>query len=178
LSKEPDPDTPAPDGTDRNWLNAGSVSRPHGLDGSFLVKDANPDLLTVGATVMVAGSPRTVERQAGYAARLIVRLEGCGSREQAEALRGETLLASREVAPELEEDEWWAEDLEGCSVYDGDRELGTVTKLLALPSCEVLEVQLTAGGEPLLVPLVSDAVKLVDLERKAIEIDTAFLGLD
>jgi 16S rRNA processing protein RimM len=178
LSTGSDPDTPAPEGTAGDWLHAGSVGRPHGLDGSFLVKDANPELLALGATVMVAGAPRTVDRRAGHSARLIVRLEGCGSREQAEALRGQALLASRDHAPELDEDEWWAEDLEGCSVYDGDRVVGTVSKLLALPSCEVLEVQPTAGGEPLLVPLVSDAVRLVDLERNAIEIDLAFLGLD
>jgi 16S rRNA processing protein RimM len=178
LSTEPDPDRPPLQRESRDWLHAGSVSRPHGLDGSFLVKDANPELLAVGATVMVAGSPRTIERQAGYAGRMIIRLEGCGNREQAEALRGQVLLASRDHAPELDEDEWWAEDLEGCSVHDGDRQVGTVSRLLALPSCEVLEVAPVAGGEPLLVPLVSDAVRLVDLERKAIEIDLVFLGLD
>jgi 16S rRNA processing protein RimM len=178
LSTESDPDTPPLAGEARGWLLAGSVSRPHGLDGSFLVKDANPELLAVGATVMVAGSLRTIERQAGHATRLIVRLQGCGDREQAEALRGQALLASRDHAPELDEDEWWAEDLEGCSVHDGDRQVGTVSRLLALPSCEVLEVQPIAGGEPLLVPLVSDAVRQVDLERNAIEIDLAFPGLD
>jgi ribosomal 30S subunit maturation factor RimM len=51
-----------------------------------------------------------------------------------------------------------------------------VSRLLALPSCEVLEVE--RAGEPLLVPLVSDAVRAVDLERRTIEIDLRFLGED
>jgi len=47
---------------------------------------------------------------------------------------------------------------------------------LTLPSCEVLEVERAQGGDPLLVPLVSDAVRLVDVERREIDIDLAFLG--
>ncbi len=163
---------------DRAWLHAGRVGRPHGLDGSFLVAEPNPQLLRAAATVMVAGVERAIERRAGHDARLILRLEGCDDREAAEALRGEVLLVAREYAPELEEDEWWAEDLEGCAVRDGERKVGTVRRLLALPSCEVLEVERVDGGNPLLVPLVSDAVRLVDLESGEIDIDLAFLGED
>ncbi len=51
-----------------------------------------------------------------------------------------------------------------------------VTRLLELPSCEVLEVARAAGGDALLVPLVADAVRDVDLERRVIEVDLRFLG--
>jgi 16S rRNA processing protein RimM len=107
---------------------------------------------------------------------MILRLEGFADRDAAEALRGQDVLVGREHAPVLEQDEWWAEDLEGCAVRDGDRAVGTVVRLLALPSCEVLEVERTQGGDALLVPLVSDAVRLVDLERGEIDVDLAFLG--
>jgi 16S rRNA processing protein RimM len=156
------------------WLRAGTVGRPHGLDGSFHVVQPSPGLLEVGTLVRVAERERAVERRAGTASRVIVRLEGCEDREGAEALRGAELLVPREYAPPLEEDEWWAEDLEGCAVHDGERVVGTVRRLLALPSCEVLEVE--RDGEDLLVPLVSDAVRDVDLERRTIDIDLAFLG--
>jgi 16S rRNA processing protein RimM len=161
---------------DRGWLHAGRVGRPHGLDGSFLVADANPLLLHGARTVQVAGRALAIERRAGHDARMIMRLEGCDDRDAAEALRGQPLLVPRGQAPALGEDEWWAEDLEGLAVVDGDREVGRVLRLLALPSCEVLEVQRAAGGEPLLVPLVSDAVRTVDLERARIDIDLMFLG--
>jgi hypothetical protein len=59
-------------------------------------------------------------------------------------------------------------------VVDGPRDLGRVARLLALPSCEVLEV--TGASEPFLVPLVRDAVRQVDVEAKVIDIDVAFLG--
>jgi len=161
---------------DRKWLHAGRVGRPHGLDGSFLVADANAQLLRTARSLMVNGVERVIDRRAGHEARLILRLEGCTDREGADAMRGQELLVARTQAPELEEDEWWAEDLEGLAVCDGERQVGTVTRLLALPSCEVLEVERAAGGEPLLVPLVSDAVRTVDLERGQVDIDLGFLG--
>ena len=61
---------------------------------------------------------------------------------------------------------------------DGERLVGTVRRLLALPSCEVLEVAREDGEADLLVPLVLDAVRGVDLERREIEIDLRFLGED
>ena len=79
-------------------------------------------------------------------------------------------------APELEPDEWWAEDLEGCAVRDGGRPVGVVRRLLALPSCEVLEVDRGGARADLLVPLVSDAVREVDIERREIDVDLRFLG--
>jgi ribosomal 30S subunit maturation factor RimM len=50
--------------------------------------------------------------------------------------------------------------------------------MLALPSCEVLEVARESGTGELLVPLVTDAVRSVDLARRAIEVDLRFLGED
>lgn len=161
---------------DQGWLHAGRVGRPHGLDGSFLVADVNAVLLRTADSVMINGVERAIERRAGHDARVILRIEGCSDRQGAEALRGQELRVARAQAPELEEDEWWAEDLEGLAVFDGNRRVGKVTRLLALPSCEVLEVERADGGEPLLVPLISDAVRTVDLDSEQIDIDLNFLG--
>ena len=159
-----------------DWLRAGRVGSPHGLDGSFHVVHPNPPLLALGANLLVAGDERRVTRRAGTDARPILRVEGFEDRDSAQALRGEDLLVARGGAPELEEDEWWAEDLEGCAVHDGGQPVGSVRRLLGLPSCEILEVERGAGGADLLVPLVTDAVRAVDLERKEIDVDLRFLG--
>jgi 16S rRNA processing protein RimM len=156
-------------------LFAGRVGRPHGLDGGFYVLEPNLPLLEVGMTVWLDGRERTISRRAGQDARPILGLEGVRDRTGAEALRGQELVVPRERAPRLEPDEWWAEDLEGCRVQDGEREVGTVRRLRLLPSCEVLEVA-REGSDDLLVPLVSDAVREVDLERRLIDVDLAFLG--
>ncbi|HEX4805115.1 MAG TPA: ribosome maturation factor RimM [Conexibacter sp.] len=158
-------------------LHAGRVGRAHGLDGSFHVTQPRPALLDAGRTLLVDGREQEIVRRAGTDARPILRLAGCVTRTDAEALRGMDLLVPAVQAPALEEDEWWPEQLEGCAVLDGEREVGVVRRLLALPSCEVLEVARpgAAGGE-LLVPLIRDAVRSVDVEAKRIDVDLAFLG--
>jgi 16S rRNA processing protein RimM len=159
------------------WLRAGVVGRPHGLDGSFHVGRPVPSLLADDIDVRVDDVQLHVERLAGHTRAPILRLEGCSERADAEALRGREILVERIGAPELEEDEWWAEDLEGCTVRDGEEEVGIVSRLLELPSCEVLEVARGDSGRPaLLVPLIADAVRDVDVERGVIDIDLRFLG--
>jgi 16S rRNA processing protein RimM len=157
------------------WLRAGRVGRPHGLDGSFHVTRPNAQLLESADTVLVDDRELTITRRAGTDRALILRLEDHDDRWAAESLRGKDILVARAEAPALGPDEWWAEDLVGCVVHDGDRAVGIVRQLVELPSCEVLEVERPGGGE-LLVPLVSDAVRDVDLERRTIDIDLQFLG--
>jgi 16S rRNA processing protein RimM len=158
-------------------LSAGRVGRPHGLDGSFYVTRPVPRLLMVGAGVTVAGHALEIVRRAGTEARPIVRLAGIADRAGAEALRGAELMVAEQDAPELEEGEWWAHELQGCEVRDGERRLGRVRGLLELPSCEALEVEPDAGGDPVLVPMVKDAIRRVEPAERLIEVDLEFLGL-
>ena len=133
-----------------------------------------PELLGAGAELRVDGVPRRVARRAGTDEKPILRLEGSTSREDAEALRGAALSVPPEAAP-LEEGEFWAHELAGCAVVDGDRPVGFVRRMIALPSCEALEVDRPDGGE-LLVPLVRDAIRQVDVSGRRIDVDLGFLG--
>ena len=144
-------------------MTAGRVGRPHGLDGSFHV--TRPGEFADGGTVWVDGAPRTIERLAGTRDKPIVRLAGCVKREHAEALRGLEL----EVEGSLDEGEFWASDLAGCTVVDGTREVGVVTRMIALPSCEALEV-----GD-LLIPMVRDAIRSIDVDARRIDVDMGFV---
>jgi 16S rRNA processing protein RimM len=148
-------------------VSAGRVGRPHGLDGSFYVNGPK-QALAEGTVISVAGADRRVERRAGTDERPIVRLEGISDRDGAAALLGEQLLLDLEEEP-LEEGEYIVSDLVGCTIEG----LGVVTGVIPGPSCDVLEV----GVDGVLVPLVSDAVKRVDIEGRIIEIDRDFLGL-
>jgi 16S rRNA processing protein RimM len=159
------------------WLQAGRAGRAHGLDGSFYVRDASPLLLELGVEVVIDGRSSRIIRRAGDDRRPIIRLEGFEDRPAADGLNGHPLMVRRSDAPQLDADEWWAEDLVGCDVHDGERRVGTVVKLLAMPSCEVLEVARPDADE-LLVPLVADAVRSVDLRRKRIDVDLRFLGAE
>lgn len=158
-------------------LTVGLIGRPHGLDGSFHVSRARAAPLEQGAEVVVNGDTRTIVRRSGTADRPIIRLAGATDRTAAEALRGQELRVPRSAVAPLDADEYWAEDLVGCSVVDGQIPVGTVLRLLGYPSCELLEVE-RDGAPLLLVPLVRDAVRAIDVEARTIDISLAFLGED
>ena len=60
-------------------------------------------------------------------------------------------------------------------MVDGAAAVGRVVRMVALPSCEVLEVA-REGAADLLVPLVRDAVRSVDVAAGVVDVDLAFLG--
>ncbi len=78
-------------------------------------------------------------------------------------LRGATLM----VDAELEAGEWLASELVGCAVPGH----GSVRRVLDGPSCSLLELE-----DGMLVPFVSDAVRLVDPDGRRIEVDDALPG--
>ena len=131
---------------------------------------AEAELLAGREALVIGGRPVGIARRAGTDAKPILRLEGASSREDADALRGEALQVPLEDAPPLEPGEFWARDLEGCRVTDGEREVGVVDRMVALPSCEALAV----GA--LLIPMVRDAIRTIDLKGRRIDVDMAFLG--
>jgi 16S rRNA processing protein RimM len=116
-------------------------------------------------------------RRAGTDEKPVVRLRGCDSREAVERLHGTVLRVAIADAPALDEGEYWAHQLEGLAVTDGERAIGTVREMRELPSVEVLEVVREDGGE-LLVPMVGDAIRAIDLQAGRIDVDLRFLGAD
>ena len=146
----------------------GRVGRAHGLDGSFSVASPNPELLIEG--MVLEGLGEIVERK-GSDHKPLIRVEGIEDRTSAEALSGQELHVDESFRPPLDDDEYLAEDLVGCRVADGDDALGDVVRLLGMPSCEVLELD-----NGMLVPMVKDAIRQIDVEAKRIDVDAGFLG--
>lgn len=159
-------------------LSAGRVGRPHGLDGSFYVTRPRPRLLTHGGAITVDGQARRIVRRAGTEQRPILRLEGIEDRAGAERLRGQELTLEQGDAPALAEGEWWAHELEGCAVSDGETAVGRVIRMIELPSCEALEVQPLDGGAPLLIPMVKDAIRTLQVSERRVDVDLSFLGIE
>ncbi len=157
-------------------LSAGRVGRPHGLDGGFYVTRPRARLLEPGMRVTIGAETHEIAHRGGVEQRPIVNLSGVHDRSAAEALRGLELRVPLADAPALQPGEWWAQELQGCEVHSTRHQpVGTVAALLELPSCEILEVALPGGGE-LLVPMVKDAIRNVDVAARRIEIDLEFLG--
>ena len=138
---------------------AGRVGRAHGYDGSFYVNGAD-SAFAVGTAIRIGSIDTQIDRRAGTDARPLVRAPGIDPREHVH----QPILVDEPLA----EDEFLADQLVGAEVPG----LGVVARVINGPSCDVLEV-----GD-VLIPFISDAVTSVDLDRRLIEVNREFLGLD
>jgi 16S rRNA processing protein RimM len=136
-----------------------------------------PELLVKGMALRVGDQEAVIERRSGTDERPILRISGISTPEEVKDWRGEDLLCRRSDAPELPEGKWWPEDLAGLAVRDGGDSVGKVRRMVALPSCEVLEVE-RDGASDLMVPMVADAVRSIDLDAGEVDVDLRFMGED
>ena len=100
----------------------------------------------------------------------LVTLDGVGTREAAEALRGRAVRLPRAAVP-IADDELLVADLIGCKVLDvAGTTLGEVTGSFDSGAHEVLEVRrpADAGGGEFMLPLVDPIVTDVNLEARTI----------
>ena len=142
------------------------MGRPHGVDGAFVVEGASEDSsrFEVGAELLVGGEPAIVvlSRQVGGGRRAI-KLDH-------RADRGSELTVSRAALPPLDIGAYYVADLVGAEVLDerGVR-VGLICDVLPGPANDVLE--LDTG---LLLPLVEDCVREVDLENRRLYLNPGF----
>jgi 16S rRNA processing protein RimM len=145
----------------------GTVGRPHGLDGAFVVERASTDdrRWRVGTTVLVDGVPATITlvRRAGGARRAI--------RLDREAPRGAELAVLDTDLPPPDHDSYYVFQLVGLVAVDEDGvALGRVVDVHTGAANDNAELE-----DGTLVPLVEDAVREVDLEGGRLVVARGFL---
>jgi 16S rRNA processing protein RimM len=148
----------------------GVIAKPHGVRGEVVVlnRSDNPDRWVPGATVYLADRALKVEgvRSVGRE-RLLVSFEGVADRTAADELRGELTVPAAWLPP-LDDDGWWAPQLQGCEVVtDRGRTLGRIVDVVPNPANDIWVTRDEQGNETLL-PAVADVVLEVDVEAKRI----------
>lgn len=94
----------------------------------------------------------------------VADMTGVHSKEQADALKGTRLYATREQLPELPDDEYYHADLIGLEVLDtGGNALGTVKSVMNHGATDLLEIQGPALKDTVLLPFTMEAIPTVDL---------------
>jgi 16S rRNA processing protein RimM len=143
----------------------GRVGKPHGIGGAFVVEDASEDpaRFEVGATLIANGEPVHVQESRRAGNRLVLKVDR-------HLERGVTLAVPRSALPPPEEDSYYVFQLVGLEVVEeGGRALGRVRDVAPYAANDVLE--LDSG---LLLPMVEDCVREVDLDAGRIVVAPGF----
>ncbi|HET8525291.1 MAG TPA: ribosome maturation factor RimM [Actinomycetota bacterium] len=156
---------------DEPTVAVGRITRAHGVHGevAVLVISEVPERFRDGATVWTErGRALTVSASRSHGDRLLVRFEGLGDREQADALRGTLLVVPESASPALPEGSWWDHQIVGCAVEtDAGRALGTVRDVIHTAANDVWSVVDTAETETL-IPVIADVIVEVDVAGRRI----------
>jgi len=154
-------------------IDVGYGRRAHGIGGEVVVRSLSDDSQRwiAGATVTTdEATARTLEVSAirPHRGDLLVLFAGIVDRDAAETLKGVRFRVPAGQRRTLGDDEYWPEDLEGCTVVDpGGVELGSVIGVEFGVAQDRLSIR-TAAGVDVAVPLVSKIVISIDLEAGVI----------
>lgn len=146
----------------------GVVTIPHGVRGTLRVKPVGSGRhLREGMLPLVGDERRKILTSRPTPKGFLIDLEGIGSREEANSMRGAELFLDRSELEATEEGEFYVSDLVGLTAFDGSgKEIGPVTETFETAAHEVLIIR--TGDEELYVPFTLEHVPEVDIENERI----------
>jgi 16S rRNA processing protein RimM len=141
----------------------GVVVGTHGVRGTLRVRAFGPGRhLRTGMEPVLGGARRLISAARETPKGFLIDVEGIGSREDANSLKGEELLVGRAELDPPEEGEYYVADLVGLTAFDDDGGvLGVVSDTFETAAHEVLVVR-ERGGRDLYVPFTLEHVPDLD----------------
>lgn len=154
----------------KDFLAVGQIINTHGLKGEVKVYPLTDDIRRFRKLkeVHIDGNAVKVLWCKLQADKVILKLEGIESIEQALKYKNKYVEVKREDAVELSEGEFFIADLIGCMVVDENSvEVGKVFDVIQTPSNDVYWVK---GSTEVLVPALKNIVTNIDIENRKITI--------
>lgn len=159
-------------------LRVGVIIGMHGLRGALRVRPDNPDSETLEQVRRVfLEDPAGVVREyrllrADRINRVVVRvmLEGIDDPAAAAALRGTTIAVALADLPAKAPGEFYHYEAIGCEVATTDgRRLGVIEEVIATGANDVWVVR--DGAVEVLVPVIENVVKSIDLDQRRMVVE-------
>jgi 16S rRNA processing protein RimM len=151
--------------------------KPHGLKGEVvaeLLTDFPERFEDLDEVVLVSPKgeqkPGELEDFWFQKDRVVLKLAGCDDVDAAKELVGYEFAVPESDRVQLEEDEFYDWELEGCLVKVGDKSIGQVLSVMKTGGAEILVVSDESGNEKL-VPLAASIVVAIDPAAKTIIVD-------
>lgn len=153
------------------YLVIGQITKTHGVKGEVKVIPLtdDPQRFKKLEKVLIDGEERAIEGCKLQSKRVILKIEGINSIEEASRYKNKYLEVHREDAAPLSEGHYYIADLIGCMVFDdNDKELGKVYDVIETGSNDVYWVK--GGEKEVLIPALKDIVINIDVENSRIVI--------
>jgi 16S rRNA processing protein RimM len=131
----------------KNLVCVAKITSPHGVRGAVKVKSFTqfPDSIAEYSPLYSKNGKEKfdIEILSVKEDMLIVKVKGVGSRNEALPLCGRELYASKDIFPELEEDEFYYDDLIGMKVLlQNGEEFGVVVAVDNYGGGDLVEIKL------------------------------------
>lgn len=160
-----------------NCLEAGKIVNTHGLRGEVKIvpwtdtPDTFEDIPYVFIKKKTSEEKLTIKNVKYQKGNIIVKFAEINTIEDAEKYKNTIVYVDREVMPPLPDGAYYITDLIGLAVYEetDNRLLGTVSDVFSTGSSDIYEIK-RDSQKPLLVPVIDDVVKSVDLDNKKITV--------
>ena len=165
----------------KNPVQMAVIGAAHGIRGELRVRSFTADPLALGDYgPLHARDGRVFEVREIRPAKdvVVVRFEGVGDRNAAEALTGTELFVDRSALPDDgDEDDFYHADLVGLSVRDDSGAvIGRVAAVQNFGGGDLLDLTLT-GRKGVLIPFTKSAVPEVSVSGGFIRVDPVAAGL-
>lgn len=158
-------------------VRIGRIAGIHGLRGALKCRPDNPDSDSFESlsriTIEIGGQRREYElRSAAPAGRgtLKIELAGISDANAAEALKGGIVMVPDTSLPPTKPGEFYYFQAIGCEVFltDGTA-IGTIAEVFSNGANDVMVVR--KDNREVLVPVIEDVVKSIDLEGRRVVIE-------
>lgn len=148
------------------FVEAGQIVNNHGVRGEIKVLPwmDSPEDLCGFERCRVARRDYEIESARVQKTCALIKLAGVDTPEDAQLLRGKTMLVFRE---DISDDVIFAAELIGVEVYEGQTCIGTVADVLDYPGNKVYVVR---GEKEYMIPAVSEFILETDMQANRMQV--------
>ena len=153
----------------------GKITGAHGVKGLVKILPFGEDLDLLNGTLYTDESTDstihiTLKNPIGK--YMIAEIEGVHSRDDAEKMKT-SLFISRDALPDIDENEFYIEDLKGLKVLDTNKnEIGSLIAVQNYGAGDLLEIK-PASGASYFVPFQDEYVRDINLDEQYIIVKNA-----
>ena len=150
------------------------ILKPQGLKGEFkaqpFMNDIDVHFMTKQKFLLIDNKEYKIETCAYRVGYLFIKLQGVDDCNAVEPFRGKTIKFPKEKMPPLDINEFYTDDLIGCTIVDEkDKKIGKIAGIQNYGATNILIIK--DGTEEILCPFLIDLFTEIDIEYAKLKVN-------